>query len=206
MEAAASTAPANSGLVAGFLHHRNGDGAGGHGVAHGGAGHHAAQRGGHDRNLGRAARKAAAQAVGKADEEFSDARALKECAEDDKHHDVLRAHVDRRRQHAGIAVEQLVDDQRNAALVPQRNDGIDHEEARHAEDRNAHAAAAQLGQHQHADRADHDVSHVLGDAHVQLYHRFGGESIEEERARARTISTISYQGMWLTFTEPFLAG
>ena len=171
--------------IAGLLHHRDGDGAGGDGVAHGGAGHHAAQRRGHDRDLRRAAREAAAEAVRQADEEVGDAGALQERAEDDEHDDVLGADVDRGGEHAAVAVEQLVDHQRNAALVPQGNQGVDHEHARHAQDRQTHAAAAQLGKHQHANRAGHDVEHVLGDAHVQLHHGLGVEGVEQERARAQ---------------------
>ncbi|CAN4042350.1 site-specific DNA-methyltransferase (adenine-specific), partial [Dysosmobacter welbionis] len=81
-------------LVARLLHHGDGDGAGGDGVAHGGAGHHSAQGGGDDGHLGGAAGGGTGHGIGQVDEELGDAGPLQEGAEDDEHHDELGAHAD----------------------------------------------------------------------------------------------------------------
>ena len=148
------------GLIAGALHHRDGDGAGGDGVADGGAGDHSAQCGGQDRNLRRTACGGAGNGVCKAYEVGRNARALKESAEDDEHDDVLRADVDRRGEQTGGRVEKIVHDilhtvicaetLRKAPVVPR----IHHECARNDEDGDADAAAAKLDDCDNADDGD----------------------------------------------------
>ena len=118
---------------------------------------------------------------------FSDARALKERAEDDEHHDVLRAHVDRRRQHAGIAVEQAC--RRSAecrpcstalTMVYTTKKPATHRIGRPTLRR--HSSASD----QHADRADHDVQSCPWRCACSALRRVSAlNSIEEERARAQ---------------------
>ena len=96
-------------LVTGLLHHRDGDGAGGDGVADGGAGHHAAQGRGDDRDLRRAAGKAADKRVCNVDKESGNACALKEGAEDDKDDDELCADLHRGGHDAAGGIEERVD-------------------------------------------------------------------------------------------------
>ena len=180
------------GLIAGLLHHGDGERAGGHGVAHGRAGHHAAQGGGDDGHLGRAAAGPAGQPVGEADEEVGDAGALQERAENDEQNDVGVAHADRRADDAGGGVEQLVDDglegviQRGGihrAGVAQLVDERVHDQCtRHAQDRHAHAAAAQLHQDQDADNADDHMDRL--DTGGQADQRHGVQREVEEAGRA----------------------
>ena len=92
-------------LVAGLLHQGDGDGAGAHGIGYGGAGDHALHGADHNSHLGGAAGHAAHGGVGDVDKEVSDAGALQECAEDDEHHDELRAHADGSGEQALLAVE-----------------------------------------------------------------------------------------------------
>ena len=87
--------------IAGLLHHRDGDGTGGNGVADGGTGDHAAQGGGDDRDLRRTAGSPADQRVRAVDEEVGDTGGLKERAEDDEQRDVGRADGDRGADDAG---------------------------------------------------------------------------------------------------------
>ena len=152
-------------LIAGLLHHRDRDRAGRDRVADRRAGHHAAQRGGDDRDLGRTAGKAADKGVGQIDEELGDAGALQKRAEDDEDDDEFRADL-----HGGVEqsaalhlVKQADGDvahgARHAEIFPyavvvQR---IDEKHARHAQDRDADAAAAELEHRHDADDADHDL-------------------------------------------------
>ena len=138
-------------LIAGLLHHGDGDGAGGHGVAHGGAGHHAAQGGGDNGHLGGAAGGGAGHAVGQVDEEVGDAGALQEGAEDDEHHDVLLAHVDGGAHDAAGGVEQVVNHLTEADI----GEGIDEQSAQHTQDGDTHATAAQLHEGQNAQNGQH---------------------------------------------------
>ena len=147
------------GLVAGLLHHGDGHGAGGHGVAHGGAGHHAAQGGGNDGHLGGTAAGPAGHAVCKVNEEAGDAGALQERAENDEQNDVSEAHIDGRANDAGGGVEQLIHHVLQgvieAGVVAELIiESVDQQSAYHAQNGDAHAAAAQLHQHQNADDAD----------------------------------------------------
>ena len=180
------------GLVAGLLHHGDGEGTGGDGVAHGGAGHHAAQGGADNSHLRRAAAGPASQTVGKADEEVGDAGALQERAEDDEQNDVGVAHVDGRTDNAAGGVEQLVDDgfQRViqggavhrtgvAQLVDER---VHDQHARHAQNGQTHAAAAQLHQDQDTHHADDDVDRL--DTGGQAHQRHGVQREVEEAGRA----------------------
>ena len=179
-------------LVAGLLHHRDGEGTGGDGITHRGAGHHAAQSGADNSHLGGTAAGPAGDAVGEADEEIGDTGALQERAEDDEQHDVRVAHADGRADNAGGGVEQLVDDglegviQRSAVdgtgvaqLVDER---IDDQHTGHAQDGHAHAAAAQLHQDQDAHHADDDVDSL--DTGGQAYQRHGVQREIEEAERA----------------------
>ena len=146
--------PGELALIAGPLHHGDGDGAGGDSVAHRGAGHHAAEGGGDDRHLGGAAGGAARQGVGEVNEEIGDARPLQERAEDDEHGDELGADLDGRRHDAGGAVEQGVDD---PGQVLPAGEGVDQQRAHHAQDGQAHAAAAELRQDEDCHHADDQI-------------------------------------------------
>ena len=174
-------------VIPGLFHHGNGNGARGHRVAHGGAGHHAAQGRGNHRHLGRAAGVAAGEAVGQFNEEPGDAGLFQEGPEDDEHHNVFGAYIDGGGKDAVLVVEQLMDDAGQhfpAGDMPV--DGIPQENKGHAEDREAHAAAAELRQHQQAHDARDDVHRVLQlrlQAGVQQ--GMGVEGIVEEGRRAQ---------------------
>ena len=94
--------------ITGLLHHRDGDGTGGHGVTDGGTGDHAAQSGGNDRDLCRAAARPTDQRVRAVDEEVCDTRGLQEGAEDDEQRDVGRADADRGAEDTGGGVEEVI--------------------------------------------------------------------------------------------------
>ncbi len=141
--------------IAGALHHGDGDGAGGHGVAHGRAGYHAAQGGRDDGDLGRAAGGCAGSGVCQIDEEIGDPGPLQERAEDDKHHDVFGADADGRAHHAGGGEKQIIDHLAEAHIEK----SVGQQCAYHAQDRDAHAAAAQL--------------HIGEDGHHGHGHHFG---------------------------------
>ena len=174
-------------LIAGLFHHGDGDGAGGNGVAHGGAGHHAAQGGGDDRHLGGAAAGPTGNAVGKADEEVGDAGALQKRAENDEQNDVGIADVDRGADDAVGGVEQLIDDVLQRLIevgVPAELivEGIHQQHAHHAQNGQAHAAAAQLQQDQDTHRTDHHVDRL--DTGGQLDERHGVEGEIQKAAGA----------------------
>ena len=173
-------------LVAGFLHHGDGDGTGGNGVAHGGAGHHAAQGGGDDSHLGGTARGSAGHSVGQVDEELGNARPLQEGAEDDEHHNELGAHADGAAENAVVGVEHgadhLVDGQLHlvrAGRTHQVKEGVDQQHTGHAQNGQAHAPAAQLHQCQDADEADNHIQIILHDPGRHLNNVLGVDGIEE---------------------------
>lgn len=147
------------GLVAGLFHHGDGDGAGGDGVADRGAGNHAAQSRGYDRDLCRAAGGSTGYLVCKVDEKLCDTGALKERAEDDKYDDELCADVYRGADNAAGGVEQRVDHAAENELdihalgehAPER---VHDQCAGNAQDGNADASAAQLDKGEDADNAD----------------------------------------------------
>ena len=125
--------------------------------------------------------------VGKRNEEIRNARALEERAEDDEQHDVGIADADRRADDTARGVEQLVDDVLErlieAGVVTQLViERIDDQKTRHDQDRQTHAAAAQLDEHQNADDADHHMDGL--DARGELDHRHRVEGKIEEAARA----------------------
>ena len=97
-------------LIPRLFHHGDGNRAGGDGVAHRGAGHHAAQGGGDDRHLGRAAGEASHQRVGQVNKKGGDACPFQKGTENDKHHNVLGADLNRFSHDAAGGVEQLVHD------------------------------------------------------------------------------------------------
>ena len=169
-------------LVAGLFHHRDRDGAGGDGVADGGAGHHAAQRRGNDGDLCRAAGEAADEGVGKVDEECGDAGALKEGTEDDEHDDVLRADLHGGGHDAAGGVEKGVE---QALEAEAGGEGVDKQHTGYTQDGHADAAAAQLHQHKDADNADDDlkIRHLRG-AGEHADKRVIAEAIVEEAGRA----------------------
>ena len=141
-------------LIAGLLHHRDGDGAGGDGVAHGGAGHHAAQGGGDDGHLGRAAGGGASHAVGQADKEIGNSGALQKRAENDKHDNKLLAGGNGGADDAVGGVKQVKEGLAQADIRPKGRKGIHNQNASHAQDGQAHAAAAQLHHDQNADHRE----------------------------------------------------
>jgi len=94
--------------IASLLHQGDGNGAGGHGVAHRGTGHHAAQSGRDDGYLGGTAGGGACDGVCPFNEEVGDAGGLQESAEDDEQHDVGAAHADGGANDAVGGVEQVV--------------------------------------------------------------------------------------------------
>ena len=148
-------------LIAGFFHHRDGDRAGGDRVAHGGAGHHAAEGGGDDRHLGGAAGEPAYQGVGQINEEGGDAGALQESAEDDEHHDVLGADLHRGAHNAVGGVEQLIHDALHAdAHAHLGEEGVEQQGAGNEKDGQTHAAAAQLHQGQQTHNGDDHLQGV----------------------------------------------
>ena len=170
-------------LVARLLHHGDGDGAGGDGVAHGGAGHHAAQGGGDDGHFGGAAGGGTGHGIGQVDEELGDAGPLQEGAEDDEHHDELGAHADGAAEDAVEGVEHGADDLIEGHLeictAAQVEEGVHQQHTGHAQDRQAHAPAAQLHQGQDTDEADNHVQVVLHDPGGHLDHVLGIDGVEK---------------------------
>ena len=150
--------------IAGLLHHRDGDGTGGNGVTDGGAGDHAAEGGGNDRDLCRAAARPADQRVGAVDEEVGNARRFKEGAEHQEQRDVGRADGDRRADDAVGGVENVVHDQLKAHMAA--DERVKDEHARHAQDGNTDGTAAALSEHQNTDDAEDDLRLADGNAHA----------------------------------------
>ena len=72
----------------------------------------------------------------------------------DEHHDILGADVDGRIHDAGGGIVQVIDDLAETHV----DEGVDHQQAHHAQDRNTHAAAAQF--HQRQDGNDGHGDHV----------------------------------------------
>ena len=140
------------------------------------------ERGGDDRDLGRAAGGGARDKVRALDEEVRYACPLKEGAEDDEDDDELRADVYRRGEDAVDAVKQRVD---KAVEVDAGDEGVYDQRAGDEQNRKAHAAAAELHDGEDADEADDRVER--GHARCAL-DRDGedvvGEAVVEERARA----------------------
>ena len=95
--------------VAVLLHHGDGDGAGGNGIAHRGAGDHAAQSGGDHGHLRRAAAGAASDGVCQLNKELGNACPLQERAEDNKEDDEGGAGTDGGADDAFGGVKQVVD-------------------------------------------------------------------------------------------------
>ena len=81
--------------VADALHHRNGQGAGRHGVGDRRAGNHAEAGGRHHSDLGRSAGKAAGDPGGNVDEQLAEADPLGQFAEQHEQEDVFGHHADR---------------------------------------------------------------------------------------------------------------
>ena len=178
-------------LVAGSLHHGDGDGAGGNGVAHGGTGHHAAEGGRDDRYLGGAAGGAARQGVGQINKEIGDTRPLQERAEDDEHGDKLGAHLHRGGQDAGGAVEEGVN---HPSQVLAAGKGVDQQHPYYAEDRKPHAPAAKFRQAQDAHNAQNHIEPGAVNGALRTGIDFGGagdhlhqgrviDAVVEERTR-----------------------
>ena len=136
-------------------------------------------------------------------EEVRHTAALQEGAEDDKHDYELGADVHRRGEHALGGVEQAVD-YRVKTLAAGK--GVNQQRARHAEYGQAHAAAAELRQHQQADNSDDVVRHGhaygAGELHAE---RIIGEAVVEERSRAQDHehNVVPGQGVYL---DVLLAG
>ena len=151
------------GGIAGLLHHRDGHGTGGNGVADGGTGDHAAQGGGDDRDLRGTAGRPADQRVRTVDEEVGDTGRLKERAEQQEQRNVGRADGDRGADDAVGGIEDVVDHQVQAHAAA--DEGVEHEAARHDQNGKAHRAAAALREHQRADDAKDDLGLADGDAH-----------------------------------------
>ena len=177
-------------LIAGLFHHRDGDGAGGNGVADRGAGDHAAQSRGNDRDLCRTAGGCTRDLVCKVDEELCDAGALKESTEYDEHDDELRADVYRGADNAAGGVKQGVDHaaedmlkiHASAKHAPER---VHNKRTHDAQNGNADAPAAQLDERENADNADDYVcrGHLRG-AGEHLDDRVKIERVVEEAGRA----------------------
>ena len=149
------------GAVAGLFHHGNGDGAGRDGIADGGAGDHAAERGGDDRDLGGTAGEATDKRICKAYEELRNTGALKESAEDNKDNNILGADVNGRGEYAVGGVEYSANQSGNAFVEPVFGDehiaGVNHQYADDTKYRYADAAAAELHEAQKSYNADNNI-------------------------------------------------
>ena len=150
------------GLVAGLLHHRNGDGAGGHGVADRGTGHHAAQGGGDDRDLRRTAGGSARDGVCKLDKELGNARLVQECAEDDEQDNEVQAGTDGGADNAVSSVEEVIYVHAQGLL----RHGVDDKHGSHDYDRESDSAAAGFQGDQNADHAQPDLDGLEHNAAV----------------------------------------
>ena len=178
------------GPVAGTFHHRDRDRARGNGVADGRAGHHAAQCGRDDRDLGRAAGGPAGDGIGEINEEARDAGTLQKRAKDDKHGDELRAHLYGRAQHAGRAEKERVDHAaehliKRLAALEHTHERVHEQRTDDHKDRHTDTAAAELGKRQDAGHADGDEKRRhLGGAGERLDKRTVVKAVVEKRSRA----------------------
>ena len=121
--------------------------------------------------------------IGQVDEELGDAGPLQEGAEDDEHHDELGAHADGAAEDAVEGVEHGADDLIEGHLeictAAQVEEGVHQQHTGHAQDRQAHAPAAQLHQGQDTDEADNHVQVVLHDPGGHLDHVLGIDGVEK---------------------------
>ena len=168
-------------LIARLLHHGDGDRTGGHGVAHGGAGHHAAQGGGDNSHLGGTAGGGTGHGIRQINEEAGNSGALQERAEDDEYHDILGTHLDGGTHDAVGGVEQVV----NHLAETDIGEGIDEQCTHHTQDGDAHAAPAQLSKSQDADDGDGHHDGLFGDVAGQLQDLLCVECKVEEGASAQ---------------------
>ena len=179
-------------LVASLFHHGNGERSGGNGIAHRGAGHHAAQGGADHGHLGGTTAGPTGNTVSEADEEIGNAGALQKRTEDDEQNDIGIANVDRRADDTGSRVKQLIDNGLESVIQRCRihcagiaelvDESVNDQRAGHAKNGHAHAAAAQLHQDQHTNDADHDMYRL--NAGGQPHQRHGVECEIEEAACA----------------------
>ena len=145
-------------LIARLLHHGDGDGAGGHSVAHGGAGHHAAQSGGDNGYLGGAAGGRTGHGVCQINKEVGNSGAFQEGAENNKHNNVGGTHLYRSAHHAAGGIEQVIDD----LSEPDIGKGVNQQSARHTQNGQPYAAAAQLRQRQYTDDGNSHHEGLIG--------------------------------------------
>ena len=153
------------GGIAGPLHQGDGDRAGGHGVAHGGAGHHAAQGGGNDSHLSGAAGGRAGDAVGAVNKERSDTGGLQEGSEQHEQEDVRGADLDGGTDDAVGGIDQVIDGALKGLVSTHRQQGVGHKGGRHNDDGDADDPAAGLYQHQDRNDADDNLGGADAAAH-----------------------------------------
>ena len=188
-------------LIASALHQRDGYGAGANGIGNGGTGNHAFHGAGHHGYLGRAAGEAAHHSIGNVDEEIRNAGTLQESAEDDEHHNELRAHIDGSGEDAFLAVEQVADG--IVQFAPQRGigkspaQGINQEGAGHNQNGQAHTAAADFRQSQNTHNADDNLIPGKVGALLDDVDGIGGKVQERAGSQHHTHNVIPGHGIGL---------
>ena len=168
------------GFITGLLHHRDRDRACRDRIADRGAGHHAAESRRNNRNFCRSAGRRACDGICKADEEVRYSCSFEERTEDDEHHDILGADIDRRTHHARGGIEQVIDDLSETDI----GKCIDQQDTNHAQDRNSDTSAAEL--HIGKDRHHRHYNHlrVTGDTGGKLDDGVGVQCTVKEGNRS----------------------
>ncbi len=146
-------------LIAVILHHGDGDGSGGNGVADRGAADHSAKGGGNNSDLCRTARCASEELVGKIYEIFGNSCSLKEGAENYKHNYVFTAYIDGGGENAVGAVKKLIAYALEAESLS--DESVKHEEGCNAEDGDTDAAAAKLHEGNNANNGKNNEQRAL---------------------------------------------
>ena len=174
-------------LITGLLHHGNGNGTGGHGVADRRTGDHAAESGGNDRHLGGTAGETSGDGVGHINEEIGNAGPFQEGAENDKDDDIFGTDVDRRSQYAFLGIEkvadQIFDPAEKGGVGQSVGQGVDQKEPCHAQNGDTDAAPGDLHQGQYADDTYDDLIPLKAGTLVDDL--VGVEGIVQKGARAR---------------------
>ena len=153
------------GGIAGPLHQRDGDRAGGHSVAHGGAGHHAAQGGGNDSHLSGAAGGRAGDAVGAVNEERSDTSGLQEGSKQHEQEDVRGTDLDGGADDTVGGIDQVIDGALKGLVRTHGQQRVGHKGGRHNDDGDTDDPPAGLHQHQDRNDADDDLGGADAAAH-----------------------------------------
>ena len=145
-------------FITGPDHHRDGHGAGGHGVSYGRTGNHTAQRRGDDCYLSRTAAGRTCHTVCQINEERRDTGSLQKRAKNDEYYNILLTHIDRSVHHTVGGVEQIINDLAKTDICK----GVNEQCAYHKKDRKTDTAAAKLHQNQNSHDCQRKHKRVFG--------------------------------------------